>query len=80
MILDPLVAAKITYILGWANLLGLILVYLSCRCILGKWANTLSQSQIYMKFYKYHCYYWWFFIISVIAHAIVAIIGYGSPF
>lgn len=80
MAINPLIAAKTAYILGWTNILGLILVLFSCRCILGIKPTTLSNSKFYMKFYKYHCYYWWLFIISVLAHAILAITAYGKPF
>jgi hypothetical protein len=79
MAIDPLVAAKATYILGWVNIIGLFLVLFSCRCALGMKAS-MSKSKAYMSFYKYHCYYWWVFIISVAAHAILAIIGFGNPF
>jgi len=80
MALDPLLGARITYILGWANIIGLLLVLFSCRCILGLKPDSLSKSKIYMKFYRYHCYYWWFFIVSVAIHAIVAITVFGNPF
>lgn len=80
MAIDPLVTAKIAYVLGWTNIIGLILVLFSCRCIMNLKAEKLSRSKIYTKFYKYHCYYWWFFIISVLVHAIVAISAYGNSF
>ncbi len=78
MAVDPLVA-KFVYILGWLNIIGLILVLFSCRCALGKLVS-LSKSKLYMKFYRYHCYYWYFFIISVVIHAIFAITAFGNPF
>ena len=80
MAINPLVAIKIAYVLGWANIIGLALVLLSCRCIMGLKPSSLSKSNLYMWFYKYHCYYWWFFIASVILHAIMAIAGVGNPF
>jgi hypothetical protein len=79
MAIDSQLAIKIVYLLGWTNIVGLVLVLLSCRCILGFKATTLSESKLYMKFYKYHCYYWWFFIASVMIHAIFAIIVLGNP-
>lgn len=79
MAVDPL-AVKFVYILGWINIVGLVLVLLSCRCILGLKSTSLSKSKLYMKFYKYHCYYWRFFIVSVAIHAVFAIIAFGNPF
>lgn len=80
MAISPALAIKLVFILGWANVLGLLLVLFSCRCIMGINPEKLSKSAIYLRFYKYHCYYWWFFIISVAIHAIVAITAFGNPF
>lgn len=81
MPIDPLVAAKAAYILGYANIIGLLLVLFSCRCILGSKLNQkLTKSKFYMKLYNYHCYYWWFFIISVALHAALAVTAFGNPF
>lgn len=81
MAINPIFAVKAVYVLGWTNIIGLFLVLFSCRCILGSRLNQkLTQSKLYLKFYQYHCYYWLFFITSVVSHAIVAIIGLGNPF
>ena len=80
MTIGPLIAEKAAYLLGYANILGLILVLFSCRCIMGTKPQTLSKSKFYMKFYSYHCYYWWFFIVSVALHALLAITAFGNPF
>lgn len=77
MAIDPI---KIVYLLGWTNIIGLLLVLLSCRCIMSMKPEKLSSSKFYVKFYKYHCYYWWFFIISVAVHAVFAITALGNPF
>ena len=79
MAINPLLAVKLTYVLGWTNIIGLLLVLLSCRCVIAlplKW----RESKAYLKFYNYHCYYWWLFIISVLLHAIIAIVAFGNPF
>lgn len=78
VLIDPVIGAKIVFILGITNIIGLILVGLSCRCLLGS-KPKLSSNRIYMKFFKYHCYYWEFFIVSVLIHSIVAILMYGVP-
>jgi hypothetical protein len=38
------------------------------------------QHKAYQRFYRYHCYYWWLFWASVVAHAIFAIQRVGVPF
>jgi len=80
MAIDILIYEKAAYILGLANILGLLLVLFSCRCIMNIKPERLSKSKLYTNFYKYHCYYWWFFIISVLLHAILAITAFGNPF
>lgn len=73
-------AIKLVYILGLTNLIGLLLVLFSCRCIMSIKPERLSKSKFYVKFYKYHCFYWWFFVISVAIHSIIAITSFGNPF
>ena len=81
MVIPQLFAAKASYTLGLTNLLGLFLVFFSCRCIMGSKLNqTLAKSSFYMKFYQYHCSYWWFFMVSVLLHGILAITAFGNPF
>lgn len=70
MALDPLLALKLTFILGWVNIIGLILVVLSCRCIPINLPESLQKTKAYQVFYKYHCYYWYLFLISVALHLI----------
>jgi len=79
MALIPLwLATKLAFVLGITNIIGIFLVLLSCRCIPGL-AMRLTQNQKYMSFYRYHCYYWWFFLGSVAMHAILAIVAFGIP-
>jgi hypothetical protein len=80
MAIEPLVAARAAYVLGWTNIIGLLLVILSCRCVMNIKPEMLTKSKLYIAFYRYHCYYWWLFIISVLAHAILAITAFGNPF
>lgn len=77
-IIDPATGARLVFILGITNIIGLLLVVFSCRCMLGL-RGGLGQSRRYMRFYRYHCYYWWLFIISVLLHSLVAIGVYGVP-
>lgn len=79
--IDALLSVRITFILGITNLIALALVAFSCRCIIGnKIADKLQNYSWYQKFYKKHCYYWWFLFVSVFFHAVFAIIAYGIPF
>ena len=66
-------AARVIFILGILNILAGMLVFLSCRCLTGlKYGG-------FRRFYKYHCYIWWFFWPAVMVHAILALILFGWP-
>lgn len=80
-IFESLFSARLIFILGIINLVSGVLVVFTCRCIPGlRIASTLMQNVTYKQFYKYHCYIWWIFWISVIVHAIFAIGFMGVPF
>ncbi|MFC1963946.1 hypothetical protein ACFLV1_01025 [Chloroflexota bacterium] len=77
----PAIAARIIFILGVTNLVTGLLVLSTCRCIPGlKITGRLMQHAAYKRFYKYHCYIWWVFWVSVIVHAFLAIGLLGFPF
>ena len=80
--IDPVTGIKIVYLLGVTNLIGLLLVLSTCRCIpmIGKLTEGLTKSKTYLKFYSYHCFYWTFFIVSVILHMIFVYLVFGFPF
>nr|MBI4156539.1 hypothetical protein [Candidatus Woesearchaeota archaeon] len=81
MVLETIFGIRITFLLGITNLIGLFLVFFSCRCLIGhKIANKLYQKEWYRKFYNNHCYYWWFFFASVLLHTIFAFLVFGNPF
>lgn len=79
VILDPALGMRLLFALGATNIIGLLLVLSTCRCIpmIGQLTSGLVKSKLYQKIYNYHCYYWLFFIISVILHAIVALMIFG---
>ncbi|MFC1846120.1 hypothetical protein ACFLYM_01735 [Chloroflexota bacterium] len=80
-ILQSVIAAKVTFILGIINLVSGILILLSCRCMAGaRIGESLMKYSAYKGFFKYHCYIWWVFWTSVIIHAIFALAFYGIPF
>ena len=73
--------AQLVYILGIINLVGLILIFFSCRCLVGKRAfNFLNRFSWYQKFYRSHCWWWYVFFASVFLHAVLAMMVYGNPF
>lgn len=73
--------AKLVYVLGWVNLLGLFLVFFSCRCLTGqRLFSWLVRFEWYKKFYRMHCWWWYLFFASVAVHAVVALAIYGNPF
>ena len=81
MFIDPLLGQKIVYILGITNIVSIILVFFSCRCLLGwKLTARLARFPWFQKFYRYHCWYWWLFIVSVFAHSVIALLIFGNPF
>lgn len=76
-----LLAIRILFIFSILNMLFGVLVFLSCRCLPGfKWANGIMQNRKYLSFYKFHCWLWLMFLISVTIHAIFAINIMGFPF
>ncbi|OGY17116.1 MAG: hypothetical protein A2785_00690 [Candidatus Chisholmbacteria bacterium RIFCSPHIGHO2_01_FULL_49_18] len=78
--LDPLLSAKLTYILGITNLIGLGLVFFSCRCFVGyRFVEAMMRRPWYRVFYNKHCIWWYVFFVSVFFHSIIAILTYGFP-
>ena len=78
---QPIVVVRILFILGVINLVTGALIFFSCRCMAGiKFVNAMFKYNWYQKYYSRHCYYWWFFIISVAIHATVGFLIFGIPF
>ncbi|MBI2665089.1 hypothetical protein HYX12_00525 [Candidatus Woesearchaeota archaeon] len=72
---------QVLFLLGITNVLCLLLISLSCRCMgMHKLTNHLFKYDWYKKFYSYHCYYWYALYISVISHAILAFAIFRWPF
>jgi|TARA_Y100000310_G_scaffold141404_1_gene140868 hypothetical protein len=81
VLINPNFATQLIFIFGIINVISIILVFFSCRCLVGaKLVKRLWQYDWYKKFYKMHCYYWWLFIISVLLHTILAFYVFGIPF
>lgn len=78
---DAALGIKLVYVLGITNLMFILLVLFTCRCLLGKKiVGRLWNYAWYKKLYARHCIFWWFFIASVILHTILAFIIFGNPF
>ncbi len=76
-----ILVAKLIFTLGIINLVAGALIFFSCRCVSGnRMAGKLMKYSAYQRFFSYHCYIWWILLLSVIAHAILAIAFYGVPF
>jgi len=81
MVFETLLGPKIVFLLGMANILGILLIFFSCRCLIGNaFVQRMYQKDWYRKFYNAHCYYWWFFFISVVLHTVFAFLIFGNPF
>jgi hypothetical protein len=79
--LGALAATRILFILGIINLIAGLLIFFSCRCLPGsRIGKGLMKHPWYQKFFKLHCYIWWVFWVSVVVHAILAMIYIGWPF
>ncbi|MBS3057095.1 MAG: hypothetical protein J4415_00535 [Candidatus Diapherotrites archaeon] len=74
---DPQLELRLIFVFGILNIVGIALVLLSCRCLFARLINP--KSSIMMKFYNLHCYYWLLFLISVLAHALIAFDLLGIP-
>jgi len=57
------------YYLAITNLIGLVLVLLTCRCLYG----LTTQNKFLALLNKYHCWIWWLFLTSVALHATIAL-------
>jgi hypothetical protein len=65
---------------GMTNVLALILIFFSCRCLAGKRIFTyLNRFGWYKTFYRIHCVFWWIFLISILVHMGSAWYLFGLP-
>lgn len=79
--ISALTAIRILFILGIVNAITGLLIFFSCRCLPGsRLGKGWMKYKWYQKFFKWHCYIWWAFWISVIIHAVFGIIYIGWPF
>jgi len=80
MALDPTLAIRLIYIFGITNIISILLVLTSCRCMgIANITNRFFDYLWYKKYYSKHCWYWWIFIISVLLHTSLAFYIFGVP-
>ena len=78
--INYLLIRKLVFILGLINIASFILVFSSCRCIIGlNISQKLLKYKLFQSIYKYHKIFWLIFFISIILHSILAFIGFGIP-
>jgi len=79
--MDYQLGVKILYLAGITNIIFLLLTFFSCRCLMGpKLSRWFAQRDWFRRLYKYHCFFWWGFFLSVIIHTILAFYLFGNPF
>jgi len=80
-IFRSLLGGQIIFVLGVVNFLMALAILTTCRCIPGSSIfKKFTRNRVYQKFFKVHCYLWWIFWPSVIAHVIFTIMRVGVPF
>ena len=79
--ISQITAGKILFTAGITNIIFILLVFSSCRCLSGsKISNWLFKYSWYKRFYAKHCYLWWAFFISVLFHTFFAFYLFGFNF
>jgi hypothetical protein len=79
--LSTLVEARIIFITAMINIITILMILLSCRCIntwkITKWINKYAW---FKRYFKWHCYIWYILLPSLLIHIIFAIRLLGVPF
>ena len=78
--IDPALGFKLVFILGIINVLSILAVFFTCRCLIGfKFVNEMLKRPWYRWAFDHHCWYWRIFAVSVTLHAILALLVFGIP-
>jgi hypothetical protein len=73
-------AARVILALGILNFVLIVLMFSSCRCVLGsRIGGRLMKHRFYKRFTTKHCYLWYILCPSVVVHAFFAIMFMGWP-
>ena len=81
MFFSPLIDMRVVFITAMINILAILAVLLSCRCI-NMWTITkwISKYKWFKTYFKWHCYVWYILLPSIIIHMVFAIRLLGVPF
>ena len=78
--LSTVVMLRIVFVTSIINIIAILLVVLSCRCInIWKVTSVLSRYPWFKRYFRWHCFLWYVFLPSVIIHAVLALILLGVP-
>jgi hypothetical protein len=79
--MSALVMLRIVFVTALINILAILMVLFSCRCM-NTWKITggLNKLAWFKHFFRWHCYLWYVFLPSVIVHAVFALKLLGIPF
>ena len=81
VLIPAILMLRIVFITAIINIIAVLPILLSCRCInIWKMTSGLNRFPWFKRFFKWHCYFWYIFIPSVIIHAIFALMSMGIPF
>jgi len=81
LFLDMILDDRLVFALGIINVLTIMLVFFSCRCLIGRrFVDRMWKYKWYRIYHKGHCYYWWLLAVSVLLHSTIALSIYGDPF
>ena len=79
-IFHSIIVARLIFGFGIINLLAVVTLFFSCRCIPGiPVIDRLMKYRAYQRFFRYHCYLWWVLLPSVVVHATLAVLFFGIP-
>jgi hypothetical protein len=79
--LPVILILRIVFVTAIINIIAIVLILFSCRCI-NTWKITsgLNKQPWFKRYFKLHCYLWYVFLPSVVIHAVLALLVLGVPF
>ena len=79
--MSAIVEARIIFITAMFNIVLMLMILLSCRCM-NTWKLTswLNKQAWFKAYFKWHCYVWYILLVSLVVHAVFALRFFGVPF
>ena len=72
---------KIVFVTAIINLLSVLLVLTTCRCMnMWKITSGLNKQAWFKRYFRWHCYLWYIFLPSLLIHVVFAFSLVGIPF